>query len=186
MSEEKPKTEKPAEGEAAKAAGPAPLIMISAAVGGVLVGAVCGLFLIGPRFAPKAAAKTASHGEESAEDGEESGGHGKESGHGEKSGAKGAVFRLDNIIVNPAGSAGSRFLMVTVAVEVPEEKMEEKLRNKEVQVRDAVISILEGHSLQQLTMPGARDTLRAKIAATIIPLAGSAKIKVYLPQFVIQ
>lgn len=173
-------------GAAAKA-GPALPLLASAAAGGLVIGAVCGMFLLGPMVRPKpTAAPAASHGEESEDHGEE-GGHGASSGaHGEGGGHKSTVFRLDNIIVNPAGSQGARFLMASVAVEVPDSKMEEKLRGKEVQVRDAVISILESHSLQQLTLPGARDSLRARITETIVPMAGSRKIKVYLPQFVIQ
>jgi flagellar basal body-associated protein FliL len=77
--------------------------------------------------------------------------------------------------------------MATVAVEVPDEKTAASLRERDVQIRDAVMSVLERATLASLTVPGARDTLRGRIAVAIAPhLQGAAPARVYLPQFVIQ
>ncbi len=111
----------------------------------------------------------------------------KEGEPGKAEGEKGPIFKIDNLIVNPAGSQGSRFLMVSVAVETPDGKMEETLRHKEAQIRDLVISLLEKQTMETLGTEGIRDELKAQLGDTISALVGTkTKLKVFLPQFVIQ
>jgi flagellar basal body-associated protein FliL len=105
-------------------------------------------------------------------------------------GEGGSMYKLDNLIVNPAGSHGDHFLMCSIAIAIDDEEIIGHLRDHEVQVRDAVISALESQSLSQLTGPGARDSLRHRIARTLMPLVGDGhgevEMQVFLPQFVIQ
>jgi flagellar FliL protein len=97
------------------------------------------------------------------------------------------VFKVENIIVNPAGCEGTRFLMASVAFELPDEKVEARLRDHDFMVRDAVIGVLENQPLEALTRAGARDSLKRQLAEAILPLAGRhLRLRVFLPQFVIQ
>ena len=95
---------------------------------------------------------------------------------------------MDNLIVNPAGSQGTRFLMVSVAVATPSGEVAEQLRAEEAVIRDIVIALLEKKSMETLALPGIRDSIKAELSDTISALAGRSgeKLKVYLPQFVIQ
>jgi flagellar FliL protein len=95
-------------------------------------------------------------------------------------------YQLENVVVNPAGSEGLRFLMVTVALELRDAKALTRMGEQEVRVRDAVVAVLERQSLEMLTGPGARDSLRSRLMAAVAPLADGALLRVYLPQFVIQ
>jgi flagellar protein FliL len=178
--------------EAPKKAGPAiapqQLILVGAVVVALAAGAVAGLLLLGPRFAAMrgaAPAESAAGGPDQEKDAESAkekgkGGHGKEA-------EKAVVFRLDNLIVNPAGSHGTRFLMASVAVEVPDAKIEAQLRERDFQVRDAVIAVLERQSLETITAPGGRDSVKARLAETLGPMVGRrVPLHIYLPQFVIQ
>jgi flagellar FliL protein len=100
---------------------------------------------------------------------------------------KGVLYRIDNVIVNPAGSRGSRFLMTSVAFELPDAEAEERLRAREVEVRDVVIATLESQTLEMLSRPGARDTLKLRLRDAVAPILGEAReVRVYLPQFVMQ
>lgn len=149
-------------------------------VGGAIVGGLLAAFVVAPKLiarnAPSAVgAKGAAEPPK------------KEAEAGDPLLKEGKVVSLDNIIVNPAGSQGSRFLMTSVAFEVDGAEAEKALRAREVEVRDKVTSILEAQSLASLTSPGARDSLKRRIADSIAPMIGSnAKLHVYLPQFVIQ
>ncbi|HXE56390.1 MAG TPA: flagellar basal body-associated FliL family protein, partial [Gemmatimonadales bacterium] len=106
---------------------------------------------------------------------------------GERQGEPGArLVMLDNIIVNPAGSRGTRFLMASVALEVADEELQRRLAEQDVQLRDAVTSLLERQTMESLTLPGARDSLKRHIAAAVAPFVGDRRLRVYLPQFVIQ
>lgn len=197
MSEEKATAGGDGHGEKKKPAAPAPLILAVVGLVGLLAGAGAGVFVVAPRFMP-ASATAGEHGEGG---GDEKGhgkkkddkGHGKkdekgkkeEGGHGEKAG--GSVYRVDNLIVNPAGSMGQRFLMATVAFDFSDPKLNEEVRAREVEVRDRIIATFESQTLEDLTRPGARDSLRAHLHAAILPIAGEdAEFEVYLPQFVIQ
>jgi flagellar protein FliL len=180
MSAETPAPEQTpaAEGTPSKAAGPKPVILIAVIAVAALAG-VGGGIVLAPRFAPAAAhasADAAEHGEE--EEAEGGGGHG---------GGAGKIFRLDNLIVNPAGSEGTRFLMTSVAFELESESAEAKLRAREVQVRDLVISRLESQTMATLTQPFARDSIKRQLAEAVMTVVGPrATVRVYLPQFVIQ
>jgi flagellar FliL protein len=181
MSAETPAPEQTpaAEGTPSKAAGPKPVILIAVIAVAALAG-VGGGIVLAPRFAPAAAhasADAAEHGEEE-EEAEGGGGHG---------GGAGKIFRLDNLIVNPAGSEGTRFLMTSVAFELESESAEAKLRAREVQVRDLVISRLESQTMATLTQPFARDSIKRQLAEAVMTVVGpKATVRVYLPQFVIQ
>ncbi len=97
------------------------------------------------------------------------------------------VLELDNIIVNPAGTDGLRFLMATIAIDLGDKELVEKMRDKNYEVRDRVTAILEGQSMDMLTAPGARDSLRVLIATAIAPLLeGGHVVDVFIPYLVIQ
>ena len=139
-----------------------------------LLGAAVGSFVVAPRMI---ASNTATPDSTASAD------HGAAGDHG---GSSGEIYTLENIIVNPAGSEGLRFLMVSVAFEVSEEAVEE-LRYQEVQLRDLVISTLEEQTMEMLTRRGARDSIKSVLAHAVTPLVGEgAHVQVYLPRFVIQ
>lgn len=183
-------TEKP-EGDAAGKKAPGLGVLVAIALVGAALGGGVGGFVIVPRLlattgAEKPASGEQAHGEEGdAEESKEHGGDAKEGEHGAEQGGK--LFKLDNLIVNPAGSQGARFLMTTVAIETVGEETEARLKAREIEVRDRVLSVLERKTLEQLTQPSARDSLKKEIAAALAPTVGKkARLRVYLPQFVIQ
>ncbi len=152
---------------------PQPLLLAGAAALALAAGVALGALLIAPRVIQARAAHAVAASEEKAD---------KE---GERS--KPAVFRLDNIVVNPSGAQGARFLMATVAFELPDEKMAAAMRERESQIRDTVVATLESHSMDQLVAPGARDSIKRRLASAVAPFCPRPrKLRVYLPQFVIQ
>jgi flagellar protein FliL len=175
---------------AARKAGPVlrpqQLMLVGAVVVAVAAGVGGGVLVLGPRLASLRGGAPAAH----AEGGEQEKGKEKEKEKGKSRGKdteKAVVFKIDNLIVNPAGSGGTRFLMASVAVEVPDAKTEAQLRERDFQVRDAVIAVLEKQTLESITAPGGRDSVKARLAATLAPMVGrGVPVHVYLPQFVIQ
>jgi len=166
----------PADGESqAPKAGPKAPVMIAVMVAAAAAGIGGGLVLA-PRLVPHQGAPA---------DSAEAGGAGE---HGSESKAGGGrIFKLDNLIVNPAGSEGSRFLMTSVAFEVESEAAERALKEHDVQLRDLVVSRLESQTMQMLTRPFARDSVKRELATAVADIIGrDAAVRVYLPQFVIQ
>jgi len=103
---------------------------------------------------------------------------------------KSPVYRLDNIIVNPAGSQGQRFLMCSVAIESDDSRALDVLREHEIELRDHVVTLLSQQTLERLTSQNARDSIRTELLAIIRPALGpdadDTDLKVFLPQFVVQ
>ena len=97
------------------------------------------------------------------------------------------LFRLDGLVVNPAGSQGTRFLMATVVVESPHDSLTAQLEAHEVEARDRVTTLLGAQSLDLLVAANARDSVRHLVAGALAPLLPPGTVlHVYLPQFVIQ
>lgn len=144
------------------------------AAGALVVGLGLGLIVVGPRLGGGAAPAAATAGAEGHE------------GKGDQKVEARRIFRLDNIIVNPAGTQGQRFLIVSVAVEVTSEAAEARLKASEVPFRDAVTGMIERMTLTQLTQVGARDSVKAGVLEFAKKYAAASTVHVYLPQFLIQ
>ncbi|HET8654000.1 MAG TPA: flagellar basal body-associated FliL family protein [Longimicrobiaceae bacterium] len=97
------------------------------------------------------------------------------------------IHQVDNLVMNPAGSNGTRFLMLTVAFDVKDESVGAQMQARDAEIRDAVLGVLGTKSVEELADVSRRDTLKAQMLAAVAKLfpAGAVK-RVYLPQFVIQ
>ena len=102
----------------------------------VLLGGAVGGLVIGPRIVGAVAGPEDAAASEPA--------------HGVHDELPGKFFELENLIVNPAGSRGERFLMVSVAFEVPDDEALNLLHEREIQVRDVVSASLSARTLEEL------------------------------------
>ncbi len=164
-------------------------LLVGVTVAGAVLGLVVGL-VIGPMIvARQQSGATIVEGDSTSRaEGHGAGGTGaEETAHGGAGGANKRVVELSNVIVNPAGTQGTRFLMTSVAIAVASEEAQKLLSEREVELRDRITSILESYTLAQLTMPGARDSLKARIGVAVSGMLGpKTSFRVFLPQFVIQ
>jgi len=100
--------------------------------------------------------------------------------------APGEIFELENLIVNPAGSQGTRFLVVSLALEVDSQAVT-LLEEREAAVRDAILHLLGGKTVTELSDISRRDTLKDEMIELLHGVIRYPGIRyVYLPQFVIQ
>jgi flagellar FliL protein len=113
------------------------------------------------------------------------GGDGHGGGHAAESSAE--VIELENIVVNPAGTEGMRFVMVSFGLQVEDAAARQSLVARELEVRDVVSSMLERQTLEMLTSPYARDSLRSLVARAVAQfLPEGMELQVLVPRFVIQ
>ena len=171
----------PAEPTADATAKPKKAIAIAALVGGIVIGGAAGALFVGPLaartlgYAP-AAADSAAHAPDSAE-GE----------HGEGGAPANAVYMVDNLVLNPAGSGGTRFLMVAVALELKDEKAKEELTRRDAEVRDLILGSLGERTVEQLSDVSARDSIKTELVDQLSKLLPKSPVRrLYFPQFVIQ
>ncbi len=97
------------------------------------------------------------------------------------------IFVVKDVIVNPAGTNGTRFLLTTIGFEVSSQEAQQELEKKELQVRDALNTILTSKGLDELVSVQQREALRTEIANRVRELATSGKLtNVYFSKFIIQ
>ena len=162
------------------------MVPIIIGLAGGALGGLAGAFLVAPKIAPAAPSAATTDAKPKSESGDKSDKNAKSDKKDAKAG-QGRVYRVDNVIVNPLGSGGTRFLMASVAFEVQDEAAEQALHAQEVRLRDDVIGALEGMTLERLTQPHARDTIKVQLLVIAKRILGpQTPVDVYMPQFVIQ
>ncbi len=97
------------------------------------------------------------------------------------------VYVVKDLIVNPAGTNGLRFLLTTIGLEVTSEETVKELEKRDVQIHDAIIGILTSMTLPQLDDTSSRDSLKVEIRNRINKdLNTGSVLNVYFSKFIIQ
>jgi len=124
-------------------------------------------------------------------DGEHEGEEGKtdESEEGSKK-EEGPVFiyQTEDLVVNPKGSGGRRYLMTQVGLSVKsEEEKKEMEESRKAQINDILIQYLSSKSVDELADIDKRDSLKIDLKKTLNKEIAGKKIKdVFFSKFVVQ
>jgi flagellar protein FliL len=153
-----------------------PLMLIVVLVVGLLAGGGAGAMVLGPKFAePAVVVLTPDEAEQ------------REREERQRRDGPGALYAFENLVLNPAGTGGTRFLMVTAAFEVRDAKTSDQMKAREVEVRDRILQILGAKTVEQLAEIGLREQVRDDLRTGVEAMFERGSIReVYLPQFVIQ
>lgn len=163
-------TEAPVVAPKKKAGGP--IVYIAIAVAMMVVG-----YFGGTKFLGKA---DSGHGEETAKEEKQ---EGTESDSPEKT----EMVMIDDIIVNPAGTGGTRFLSCSIGFEISSEGTAADFESRRPMIRDALITILGSKSLEQLSDAKEKEITRFQIKKRVEQLLHSKDLHgVYFTDFVLQ
>lgn len=182
-----------------------PIMMKIAILGGLLVVTGVGvLFLVTEVIAPKLKGASVAEGEEEpgaegehakadghAKEEKKSKGHAKDEkkskgGHGEGAEASGMVD-LGDLVVNPAGTGGRRYLKVKVSLELSDPEFAGAIESRSPQLRDRIIRELTSRTLSELTDPVAKDEMKATMLDEINHILGEDAVdNLYFTEYVIQ
>lgn len=169
-----------------KGGGIMPLALV--AVLTLVVGAALGVFVVGPMLAGGGAAaeQVAEHGEE--EEASESGGHGaSKGGHGSSSTPAADYYNIENLVVNPAGTQGTRFLIVSMTILADNSSTLSKLTARDAEIRDTLLQVLASKSIQDLSDLTQRERMKEEMRAAAEAVVKPGRIRrIFLPQFVLQ
>lgn len=164
-------------------------VLLGVAVGALVVGGALGAMVVGPMVAKKMGKTTPitvaadSSGEHAAE-GEAAAGEAGKEGEGA---VEPAVHLLDNLVLNPAGSGGSRFLLMSVAIETTNAATVETFKGRDAELRDIVLTALGPKTVDELTDIAKRELFKTEIQEAISAQFGKNTVKrLYFPQFVVQ
>jgi len=101
--------------------------------------------------------------------------------------APASLFTVENVLVNPAGTEGTRFLLMSVALELPGPRELELLQARETEIRDLLIRVVGQKTVPELADVTLREELVDGIRAALRPLLGTDSVgRILFPQFVIQ
>lgn len=197
MAEEESAPDESTEPKKKKSLPPFVLPLVLALVG-VAGGGVVGAKVVGPRLTKgfsdghTAAADSLAHAakksgadEETTADGE----HDATKGGGEHGeGGAPPLYTISDLVLNPAGSGGTRFLMLSVAFDMKDSAAVEALKQRDAEIKDAVLALVGGKTVDQLAEVSAREPLKIEIRDLVgrITKKPKAITRVSFPQFVIQ
>ncbi|MEP6729859.1 MAG: flagellar basal body-associated FliL family protein [bacterium] len=158
-----------------------PFALIGIVVLGLALGTGAGLFVVGPRLTKRAAAPIAVAA------GEKATGEGAAKGEAKGEAGPSTLHVVDNLVLNPAGTGGTRFLMVNATIEVKDAGAVAILKEKDTEVRDVLLTLLGRKTVDELTRTDFRDSLKKEIIVALSPMLPKGSLKrVFFPQFVIQ
>jgi flagellar FliL protein len=119
-------------------------------------------------------AAEASHGE----------GHGKEGKDGKESSPN---YEFQNVVVNLAGTMGTRYLKTSFLVTGAEPNIKSVFETNKPRLTDVTLNVLSSLSLADLEEPGAKNVLREKLVAAYNQALGrKVAEQVYFSDFVVQ
>ena len=167
--------------------------MIAMVAVGLAIGGGTGAVVVGPMVAKKMGKVVPAHADSAAAHGEAAEGEPAAAGeHGEApaEGAEGAaasVHLLENLVLNPAGSGGSRFLLLTVAIEAGTATVAAEMTTRDAELRDIILTSLGNKTVDQLTDIANREGIKTEVQTAITARFGKKSVtRLYFPQFVVQ
>jgi flagellar FliL protein len=153
--------------------------LLIAIIAVAVIGLGAGAYFI---FGGKKSATAEGHGAEA----EASTHEGAAGGHGEQ-GAKDSLFSLEPFIVNLQDNSGTRYLKLTVNLELTDGASAADLTAQAAQVRDSLIILLSSKSYADIGTVEGKYLMRDEIVARVNQFLKNGKVKTaYFTEFVIQ
>ncbi|HRE80389.1 MAG TPA: flagellar basal body-associated FliL family protein [Opitutaceae bacterium] len=113
----------------------------------------------------------------------------KEGGHGKKeaSGAAGSTYTFENIVVNLAGTMGTRYLKATFMVSGTDATLRAQFEANKPKLLDVSLNVLSALTLTDLEEPGSKNIIREKLASAYNQALGKKVAEqIYFSDFVVQ
>lgn len=113
-----------------------------------------------------------------------SGGHGKEKG-GEAAATDG--YRFENVVVNLAGTMGTRYLKTSFLVTGKDAGLISRFDESKAQLGDITLAVLSSLTLADLEEPGSKNIIREKLLSAYNQVFGKKIAEnLYFSDFVVQ
>jgi flagellar FliL protein len=96
-------------------------------------------------------------------------------------------FAFEPFVVNLMDSGGSKYLKVSIQLELSNAKLMEKAKNKTPQLRDAIITLITNKTSEDLITAEGKIILKDEIKQRANQILGEGTVlNVYLTDFVMQ
>ncbi len=96
------------------------------------------------------------------------------------------IHNIDDIIVNPANTAGEQLLLASMAFDLNSEANMQEMVAKDVMVKDLVISVLSSKQIHDLSRNEFKDSLRVEIKERVEGYLPDVEInRIYFSKYII-
>lgn len=149
-------------------------------------------FVLLPRLQKKVAAATGEHAAEAPGHAAEAPAHGskpgKEGKSGKESGSAPGTYEFQNVVVNLAGTMGTRYLKTSFLVTAaPNTDIKGLFDASKARLTDVTLNVLSSLTLADLEEPGAKNVIREKLVMAYNQALGKKVAdQVYFSDFVVQ
>lgn len=151
-------------------------VLVVALTIGLVVGAGAGSFVVGPLVA-EGPAKAEAGAEDCAA---------ALAQHGAAA-APVAVHTIENLVLNPAQSGGTRYLMASVGFGLSDLHGADQMTLRDAEIRDIVLRVLGSKTVGELSDLAMRDSIKEEMRTEVVEIVGEhGLVDIYFPQFVIQ
>jgi flagellar FliL protein len=153
-----------------------------------------GQFVLLPQLKKQLAAPVDPHAAVAAEPAAEPAGESAEGGKGKegkgkegKGGANGATYEFENVVVNLAGTMGTRYLKTAFLVTGADKTLRATFENSKPKLVDVTINVLSSLSLSDLEEAGSKNLIREKLIGAYNQALGKKVVEqIYFSDFVVQ
>ncbi len=102
-------------------------------------------------------------------------------------GAKKITVTMNKLLVNVAGTMGSRYLLVSLSAVSTDAEFQQKMTDNDAALRDMASSALSAKTLADLEKPDERNLIRTELVNGFNNILGSDEVQeLYLTEFAIQ
>lgn len=99
----------------------------------------------------------------------------------------GPLLPINEVLVNVAGTRGRRFFKTSLSLEMQGDEITKKAPERMPVLRGRVIDVLSSKSMDQLTSPGSRDSLKSELLETLnAEVSGGEFRNLFFTEFLVQ
>jgi len=99
----------------------------------------------------------------------------------------GAFYEIEDITVNPSGTNGTGFLVASIGIQVKDEEDVQRIRQKNVMIRDAIITLLSRRTVEELSDMQTRKEVKQEIGIIINQFIEKQAVKdLFFTKYVMQ
>jgi len=98
-----------------------------------------------------------------------------------------ASYQLEELVVNPSGSNGQRYLVVEIGLDLRDRRHIELIQNQQQRIKHEMNEALSSRTVDQLTQFEVREQLREELAVIIDQAIGTDSVRnLYYTRYVMQ
>ncbi len=99
----------------------------------------------------------------------------------------GEIYVIEDLIVNPAGSGGTRYLATSVGLQPANADVLARIEKRDAQIKDSLLRILGSRTVEDLADVNSRERIRTEIKVAVEESIVDGEIDaVYFVSFVLQ